>query len=135
MFRPQEAGYRGIVMSLKVVVQMDPVERINIAGDSTFALMLEAQARGKPVIATTIGGLPEMVEDGATGFLAKPSDLASLTDCLRRLSVMDDAGVARMGALARERALTNFTRERYYRDMTAIYAELSPAVAAGLTPA
>ena len=46
MFRPQEAGYRGIVMSLKVAVQMDPVERINIAGDSTFALMLEAQARG-----------------------------------------------------------------------------------------
>ena len=33
-------------MSLKVAVQMDPVERINIAGDSTFALMLEAQARG-----------------------------------------------------------------------------------------
>ena len=29
-------------MSLKVAVQMDPVERINIAGDSTFALMLEA---------------------------------------------------------------------------------------------
>jgi hypothetical protein len=33
-------------MSLKVAVQMDPVERINIAGDSTFALILEAQARG-----------------------------------------------------------------------------------------
>jgi glutathione synthase len=33
-------------MSLKVAVQMDPVERINIAGDSTFALMLEAQSRG-----------------------------------------------------------------------------------------
>jgi glutathione synthase len=33
-------------MSLKVAVQMDPVERIKIAGDSTFALLLEAQARG-----------------------------------------------------------------------------------------
>ena len=33
-------------MGLKVAVQMDPIERINIAGDSTFALMLEAQARG-----------------------------------------------------------------------------------------
>ena len=33
-------------MSLKVAVQMDPVERNNIAGDSTFALMLEAQSRG-----------------------------------------------------------------------------------------
>ena len=33
-------------MSLNVAVQMDPIERINIAGDSSFALMLEAQARG-----------------------------------------------------------------------------------------
>ena len=33
-------------MGLKIAVQMDPIERINIAGDSTFALMLEAQARG-----------------------------------------------------------------------------------------
>ena len=33
-------------MSLKVAVQMDPIERINIRGDSTFALLLEAQRRG-----------------------------------------------------------------------------------------
>ena len=37
-------------MSLTVAVQMDPVERINIAGDSTFALMLEAQARGHGLV-------------------------------------------------------------------------------------
>ena len=37
-------------MSLKVAVQMDPIERINIAGDSTFALMLEAQARGHSLV-------------------------------------------------------------------------------------
>ena len=33
-------------MPLKVAVQMDPIERINVRGDSTFALLLEAQARG-----------------------------------------------------------------------------------------
>ena len=37
-------------MSLTVAVQMDPIERINIAGDSTFALMLEAQARGHSLV-------------------------------------------------------------------------------------
>jgi glutathione synthase len=37
-------------MSLKVAVQMDPVERIKIAGDSTFALLLEAQARGHSLL-------------------------------------------------------------------------------------
>jgi glutathione synthase len=38
--------WRMTVMSLKVAVQMDPIERINIRGDSTFALLLEAQKRG-----------------------------------------------------------------------------------------
>jgi glutathione synthase len=37
-------------MSLKVAVQMDPIERIRIAGDSTFALLLEAQARGHKLL-------------------------------------------------------------------------------------
>jgi len=37
-------------MSLNVAVQMDPVEKINVAGDTTFALMLEAQARGHRLI-------------------------------------------------------------------------------------
>ena len=36
-------------MTLRVAVQMDPIDRINIAGDSSFALMLAAQARGYAV--------------------------------------------------------------------------------------
>ncbi len=40
-------------MPLRVAVQMDPIERINIAGDSTFALMLEAQARGHELFVYT----------------------------------------------------------------------------------
>src|ERR1700751_932075 len=36
-------------MTLNVAVQMDPIERINIRGDSTFALMLEAQQRGHQI--------------------------------------------------------------------------------------
>src|SRR4051794_5791938 len=36
-------------MPLRVAVQMDPIERINIRGDSTFALLLEAQARGHAI--------------------------------------------------------------------------------------
>ncbi len=39
-------------MPLNVAVQMDPIERINITGDSTFALLLEAQARGHRCITT-----------------------------------------------------------------------------------
>ena len=44
-------------MSLRVAVQMDPLESINIAGDSTFALMLAAQARGHKLFHYAAGDL------------------------------------------------------------------------------
>jgi glutathione synthase len=51
-------------MSLRVAVQMDPLDRINVAGDSSFALMLEAQARGHRLWHYDVGSLALRV-DGA----------------------------------------------------------------------
>ena len=90
--------------------------------------VLEAQARGKPVIASRIGGLPEMVATGENGVLVEPGDRIGLADALRRVLAMDDAALAAMGAKGREQATTRFTRDRYYREMTALYAELVPAL-------
>jgi glutathione synthase len=65
-------------MTLNVAVQMDPIERINIRGDSTFALLLEAQARGYPLSYYT----PERLamRDG------------KVSARVQRLSVRDQAG-------------------------------------------
>jgi glycosyltransferase involved in cell wall biosynthesis len=91
--------------------------------------ILEAQARGKPVIVSAIGGLPELVEDGVTGFLAAPADRASLADAMRRMLAIDDGALAAMGAKGRRQALGTFTRDRYFNEMTQLYGELSPALA------
>jgi len=90
--------------------------------------VLEAQARGKPVVTTRIGGLPELVEDGENGLLVEPGDRASLAEALRRTLAMDEGSLAAMGAKGRQQATTRFTRDRYYREMTALYAELVPAL-------
>ena len=91
--------------------------------------ILEAQARSRPIVTSSIGGMPEMVEDGASGLLVKPADRGALADALRRLLAMDETALARMGEAGRARALGSFTRDRYYREMTRIYADLSPALA------
>jgi starch synthase len=44
-----------------------------------------AYSAGKPVVATTVGGLPEMVDDGSTGYLVAPRDAAQLAEALTRL--------------------------------------------------
>jgi len=58
-------------MSLRVAVQMDPLETVNIAGDSSFALMLSAQARGHEVFHYDVGSLTLDADDRLTA-LARP---------------------------------------------------------------
>ena len=52
---------------------------------SQSAVIPVAYTFGKPVVATTVGGLPELVEDGRTGFLVPPRDEQALADAVVRL--------------------------------------------------
>jgi glutathione synthase len=63
-------------MSLRVAVQMDPLESVNIAGDSTFALMLEAQARGHRLFHYLADQLT--YEDGQLRALARPVEVRAV---------------------------------------------------------
>ena len=67
--------------------------------------VLEAAAAGLPVVATAMGGIPELVENGRTGLLVPPGDAASLAAALT--AVVSDPGRARrMGLAGRERVRT-----------------------------
>ncbi|HEV51076.1 MAG TPA: glycosyltransferase, partial [Thermoprotei archaeon] len=64
--------------------------------------VLEAMSSGLPVIATRVGGLPELVKDGVNGFLVNPRDPRSLADAMIKLD--DEAVAAQMGLKGREMA-------------------------------
>jgi glycosyltransferase involved in cell wall biosynthesis len=70
--------------------------------------VLEAMASGTPVVASRIGGVAEIVQDGITGFLVTPGDIAELHGRLKQL-LRDPRLAARMGAAAREAVLERFT--------------------------
>lgn len=63
---------------------------------------------GRPVVATTVGGLPSMVEHGRTGLLVRPRDERALADAIVRLLSDDDLRRS-MGAQAKKRALEEFS--------------------------
>jgi glutathione synthase len=65
-------------MRLNVAVQMDPIERINIRGDSTFALLLEAQRRGHPLSYYTPGRLS--LRDGKVSAAVRPLSVRDTAD-------------------------------------------------------
>jgi glycosyltransferase involved in cell wall biosynthesis len=66
-------------------------------------VVIEAMAGGNPVIASNIGGIPEIVIDGETGILVPPSDPAALRAAMAKL-LGDDALCRRMGKAAKRRA-------------------------------
>jgi glycosyltransferase involved in cell wall biosynthesis len=86
--------------------------------------VLEAMASGTPVVCSRLGGLPEVVRDGETGFLVTPGDVGELRD--RLATVLGSPGLAtRMGRAAREVALERFTWQACAARCLAAYEELS----------
>jgi glycosyltransferase involved in cell wall biosynthesis len=84
---------------------------------------LEAMAAGLPVVATRAGGLPELVEDGRTGWLVPPRDPGALADRLGAL-LLNPEQRRRMGAAGRERARQNFSVDRMVESISNIYDEV-----------
>jgi len=95
------------------------------AQESFGLAALEAMACEVPVVASRVGGVPELVEDGVTGILCPPDDLASMANASIRL-LTDDTLHHRMAQAARKRAVDRFTDarivpiyERYYDEVLA----------------
>jgi len=74
------------------------------------AVVAQAMAAGRPVIATRIGGVSEMIQDGVTGFLISPGDVDALTKGLTIL-LRNSELRSKMGRAAREEALKRFSGE------------------------
>ena len=70
--------------------------------------LLEAMAAGRPVVASRVGGIPDAVQDGVTGFLVTPGDGSALADRLTRL-VVDPELRTTMGEAGRKRVEADFT--------------------------
>ncbi len=84
---------------------------------------VEATAMGLPVVASRVGGLAEIVEDGRTGFLVKPGDAVELAGAVRRLMDSPDMR-ARMGQAGRRRAVEHFSLDVTTADLEALLQDL-----------
>jgi glycosyltransferase involved in cell wall biosynthesis len=95
--------------------------------ESMPAAVIEAMAFGLPVLACRVGGLPEIVEDGITGWLCEGSDVASLSAGLQRVTSASSDTLATLGGQARRRVSREHDRAVILRET----AELFEAVTDG----
>ena len=89
--------------------------------------LLEAMAAGTPVIATTVGGVPELVTHRETGFLVAPGDPAALQQCLREV-LLDPRTSDRIACAARASVLDRHAPDRILEMLASVYQD------AGLAP-
>lgn len=86
-------------------------------------VVLEAMAAGKPVVAYAVGGIPELVEDGVTGFLVDRGNVEVLAECVEYL-LEDERAAQQMGEAARERCEEAFNLENMVHGYIEVIEEM-----------
>ncbi|HEX8616322.1 MAG TPA: glycosyltransferase [Thermoanaerobaculia bacterium] len=92
--------------------------------DAFPTVLLEAMAAGLPVIASRVGGIPEIVTPGVTGTLVPPGDAGALATAIAAL-LADRGAMARMSAAARERSQREFSAEAWLARLGELYEKVT----------
>ena len=86
---------------------------------------MEALAAGKPVLGSRIGGIPEMVQEGRTGFLFRPGDAEDLASAIGRLYGLTEEEYQALCKNAAAFAAGTFSEEAYLARLLPIYEQLT----------
>lgn len=84
---------------------------------------IESFINGKPVIASNIGGIPEIVEDNINGLLFEPGNVEQLKECILKYWNNPDL-VVEHGKNGYQKAITQYTEGRYYDELMKVYEEV-----------
>ena len=111
------AGFRPDILSVHKAFDIFVMSSVT---EGLGTSLLDAMACGKPVVATTAGGMPEVVIDGRTGLLVPPRDHAAMADAIVRL-LQDPVARAEMAAAGEARVRAKFSVERMVDDTLNVY--------------
>jgi glycosyltransferase involved in cell wall biosynthesis len=117
----QAVRFLGFVSPVSHAFEDAAIAVVPSLGEGFGMVALEAMERARPVIASAVGGLPEIVADGETGLVVPAGDAGALAEAIVALA-RDLPRAEAMGAAGRERALREFTPERCVERTEELYA-------------
>jgi len=83
--------------------------------------VIEAFGRGKPLIGSRIGGIPELITEGETGWSFVPADVSDLAEALTTAMAATKSELGVMAEATRDRVVSDFSADMYYRRMSTVY--------------
>jgi glycosyltransferase involved in cell wall biosynthesis len=110
-------GWTDCLACLYATVDICALSSIN---EGTPVALIEAMAARKAVVATEVGGVPDLIQDGVNGLLVPPRDVGRLAEAIVRLAKTPELR-CRMGAAGREYAGANHSAERLVCDVERLY--------------
>jgi len=135
----REARTSGLADAVRFTGWRDDLDRVYADSDlvvltsrneGTPVSLIEASAAGRPIVATAVGGVGDVVRDGGSGLLAAGRDPAEIAALILRL-LDDPARAAAMGEEGRRFVLERFTSARLVRDVGELYGRLLEEGGAG----
>jgi glycosyltransferase involved in cell wall biosynthesis len=114
------AGFRTDVLSLHKAFDIFVMSSVT---EGLGTSLLDAMACARPVVATSAGGIPEIVTDGETGFLVPPRDQGAMAGAILRL-LSDPELRRRMGSAGLARIREKFTADVMVRRTLEVYERL-----------
>jgi glycosyltransferase involved in cell wall biosynthesis len=115
--RVRFAGWRRDLAAVYGAMDVGVLSSLN---EGTPVALIEAMAAGRPVIATAVGGVRDVVSDGWTGLVVPPSSARALADAMLRLA-SDRESRHRLGAAARREIASRFFPGRLVSEITHLY--------------
>lgn len=127
---PGNVSFTGYVLGPELAMaHADVLVSLSICHEAFGRTVLEAMGAGLPVVAYGHGGIPEVVDNGVTGFLAEPGDRESVAAHIAQLADNREL-YASMGAAGRQRAVAVFSPAALARELGVAYRAILPPIAA-----
>jgi glycosyltransferase involved in cell wall biosynthesis len=95
----------------------------SVSLDNSPIVAYEAMASGRPVVGSNIGGIPDLVTDGETGYLVEPRNPDQIAEKVIRVLSNRELAI-KMGKKARENCLIYFNKEDHYNKLKTIYEDM-----------
>lgn len=116
--------FAGFHRDLERIYQTVDLTALTSGNEGLPVAVIESLASGVPAAATRVGGVPELIEEGKTGYILEPYDVDSIAAGLKK-AIGDPEKTRQMGGVAQEEILKKFSITRLVRDIDALYEELS----------
>ncbi len=119
----ERVAFTGTKLDVAAILSQAAVSVAPSLSEGLSNVVLESMAAGVPVVATRVGGTPEILDDGVTGLLVSPGDAPALAVAIGRL-LENPALAQRLGQAARARMVNGFSMDHMVRQTEGLYRAL-----------